>query len=330
MMGNQSRPGHGMMGNHSQPGHGMMGNQSTSRPGGNMSGHGGPMDGSDAEYMRMGKTMLTSQQLMRCLRERSVENILMASERVDRNDTIEITSFLPVIDGEFLPEPIDNLLQSPHIAQYEFIFGFNDGDGSVALGFPYARGLNPDVGLTHANFSSLVDGVTDVYCRSRECAAGMKQAVTFAYTDIDKLDNGTNNLRQWLKIVRDFTFSSEIANAVRRLTKFGASVYAYEFTFSAGNDAMPDGGMTGGGMTGGGMPEGGMPDDGMHGDGMPGGGMPGGGGNMSGGLMNILSGASHGDELMFVFGGALRMDHPVLTQLSRKMMALWTNFAWNG
>ena len=160
--------------------------------------------------------------LLSCLRNKQVEEIMQV--------TPYLPYFFPVIDGEYIPEPVEDLLRSERLGQYDLLIGANRGDASVFYDLLVA---NPDAGFDHTALKRHVEDTMKAHCQCDHIDA-ITQATMFRYNNPDTslFSDSQANLISGLQISFDGVFLTHVVNVARRHTLVGGKSFVYEFTYS--------------------------------------------------------------------------------------------------
>ncbi|XP_038057798.1 uncharacterized protein LOC119729267 [Patiria miniata] len=137
----------------------------------------------------------------------------------------ELGLFGPCLDGEFLPDYADNLLNSPHFGQYDLLLGVNSDDGSYFA-------INPD-GINSATLRAQVTNFFSTSCRCGNIET-LSDAALFFYTK-GALDDTKANQKSLMVFGGDALFYVPTVNYLHshykasESSQYGTKTYFYYF-----------------------------------------------------------------------------------------------------
>ncbi|XP_022258738.1 acetylcholinesterase-like isoform X1 [Limulus polyphemus] len=190
--------------------------------------------------------------------------------------------FAPVIDGIFLPDTPEKLLNENTTKRPNLLVGNNQNEGSFFLVFDFSEIFKreEEVGVTREEFHRLVEKV--IYDASNL----QRKAIIHQYTDWLEEDNIHSNRDMLIDLVGDKFITCDTNEFAHKYAQQGNDVFMYFFTHTPSVSPWPR-----------------------------------------------WMGATHGDEIFFVFGAPLNplLDFSTEEQeFARRIMKHWTNFARTG
>ncbi|XP_013790879.1 acetylcholinesterase-like [Limulus polyphemus] len=189
--------------------------------------------------------------------------------------------FTPVIDGIFLLDIPETLLNENTTKRQNLLVGNNQNEGSYFLVYYFPEILKEEqVGVTRKQFHKLVEKVIP------DANNFQRKAIIHQYTDWLEEDNTYNNRDMLIGMMGDKFITCDTNEFAYKYAERGNDVFMYFFTHTPSVSSWPR-----------------------------------------------WIGATHGDEISFVFGAPLNplLDYSTGEQeLARRIMKHWTNFARTG
>lgn len=153
-----------------------------------------------------------------CLQKADPWELSLKSYDVLPTPTFTPLPFVPVVDGVFLPDTVDMLLNSGSLGKHDVLFGLNKDEGTYFLmyGMP-GFSLSDESLITRKDF---LDGVALALPNLR---AEVKDTAIFEYTDWTDENNRTKNRDLLGGLVGDYMFCSVLEFAHRYAQRGGKS-----------------------------------------------------------------------------------------------------------
>ncbi|XP_076845384.1 cholinesterase-like [Brachyhypopomus gauderio] len=174
-------------------------------------------------------------ELLACLQSADAENIVRHQFNVVRDPTIISVPFPPTVDGDFLLDMPDVLIQSGRFLKTDLLLGLNKNEGSYFLVYG-ASGFD----IHHQSLISreqFYQGVANSLPGFSDMA---REAAAFQYTDWTDELSGQKNRDSLGWLVGDRYFSCPLLDFARRYVEHGGSVRMYRFDHRSSSNSWPE------------------------------------------------------------------------------------------
>ncbi|KAG9338714.1 hypothetical protein JZ751_025383 [Albula glossodonta] len=175
-----------------------------------------------------------STDLESCLRSVEPEKIVSQQNNVLEQHQMVGTAFVPTVDGDFLTDLPDVLIQSGQFKKTDLLLGVNKDEGTYFLvyGAP-GFSITHDSLITRDNF---LQGVGLYLPRLSDIA---REAVVFQYTDWTDEFSGQKNRDALSLIVGDYYITCPLLEFVQRFVAYGNEPYLYFFDHRSSRNIWP-------------------------------------------------------------------------------------------
>uniref|UniRef100_A0A3B4A6U3 Carboxylic ester hydrolase n=1 Tax=Periophthalmus magnuspinnatus TaxID=409849 RepID=A0A3B4A6U3_9GOBI len=165
-----------------------------------------------------------------CLQKVKVEDIVNKQFDVLAPSLITIP-FPPVIDGNFMPHSVEDMLNSQNVPKKDLLIGLNQNEGSFFL--PYGApgfSLNGQSLISRAQF---LEGIPIVL---PQAGTAVREAAIFQYTDWTDENNMTKNRDHMSSLVADYMFVCPVLEFIQKYSQHGwmGVMHGYEIEFIFG------------------------------------------------------------------------------------------------
>uniref|UniRef100_A0A3Q1HDI2 Carboxylic ester hydrolase n=1 Tax=Anabas testudineus TaxID=64144 RepID=A0A3Q1HDI2_ANATE len=170
-----------------------------------------------------------------CLQQADAGEITSKQNDVITQPSILVLPFLPVVDGDFIPDKPEVLLSTGSLPKKELVLGLNKDEGTYFLiyGVPgfNITGQNP---ITRDVF---LHGVTLAMGDGSDVARG---AALFQYTDWADVNNGMKNRDSLGSLIGDQLFVCPVLEFAQRYSQRGGKTFVYLFDHRSSNNPWPE------------------------------------------------------------------------------------------
>ncbi|XP_072551548.1 cholinesterase-like [Salminus brasiliensis] len=175
-----------------------------------------------------------SNDVLACLRTIDPKKIVKMQFDVLRNPTIISIPFPPTVDGDFLLDMPDILLQSGRFLKTEILLGLNKDEGTYFLVYG-AKGY----GLHHQSLITREEFLQGVVSSLPGFSEMAREAAAFQYTDWTDELSGQKNRDALGWLVGDRYFSCPLLDFARRYVEHGGSASVYLFNHRSSSNSWP-------------------------------------------------------------------------------------------
>ncbi|XP_077467543.1 cholinesterase-like [Stigmatopora argus] len=148
--------------------------------------------------------------------------------------TILPIPFPPVVDGYFLPDKIELLLQSPNLPKKDVLFGLNRNEGTYFLVY----GM-PGFNITGESLISRMEFMEGVKIAMADLDAVAKEGAIFHYTDWTDEHNRMKNRDSLGNLVGDRFFVCPLLEFAHRYSQNGGKMFSYSFDHQSSINPWP-------------------------------------------------------------------------------------------
>uniref|UniRef100_A0A3Q3WB44 Carboxylic ester hydrolase n=1 Tax=Mola mola TaxID=94237 RepID=A0A3Q3WB44_MOLML len=170
-----------------------------------------------------------------CLQQVNVTTIAKAQNGVLTNGALSDIPFLPVIDGVFLPDTVDVMLNNDSLPKKDVLLGLNLDEGSYFLvyGVP-GFSISTESLITRDEFLTGVDVIL------RHAHNVTKETAIFHYTDWKDEKNGTKNRDSLISLLSGFMFFCPVQRFAYRYSEIGGNSFLYVFKHRSSVNPWPE------------------------------------------------------------------------------------------
>lgn len=181
----------------------------------------------------LGCPTLNSTELETCLQNTSASLLVHTQFALDRTGFIK-SAFIPVIDGVFLPDTVQALINDDRVPKKELMTGFNKDEGIIFIEMSEVPGFDEGPSLiTREQFQF---GLSLSFPHTHSL---VKNAVAHEYTDWTDEKNHTKNRDALSEFATDYLFICPAFDFARRYAQAGGKIYTYEFTHRSSLNPWP-------------------------------------------------------------------------------------------
>ncbi|XP_067898282.1 cholinesterase-like [Heterodontus francisci] len=173
-------------------------------------------------------------ELLSCLRGKHPQEIVDKSLGILTDSLLSGYVFIPVIDGDFLTDQPEELIQMGNFKQIQILAGVNKDEGSYFLMYE-APGFKRDTDslITREEF---LQGVRMSFPDAGDIGL---EAIVFQYTDWTDANNATKNRDALVEVAGDCNFICPLMDFANKFAECGNTAYVYLFDHRASNADWP-------------------------------------------------------------------------------------------
>ncbi|XP_078526161.1 acetylcholinesterase isoform X2 [Lissotriton helveticus] len=172
--------------------------------------------------------------LVNCLRTKHPQELIDEEWSVLPQPSVFRFAFVPVVDGDFLPEPAESMLNLGNFKETDILVGVNSNEGSYFLVYG-APGFSKDNDSLISR-EDFLGGVKMSVPQANEIA---NEAVVLQYTDWTDENNGLKNRKAMDDLVGDHNVICPVVQTASKYVEHGNKVYTYLFSHQASNLMWP-------------------------------------------------------------------------------------------
>ncbi|XP_066541724.1 cholinesterase-like [Hoplias malabaricus] len=176
----------------------------------------------------------SSKHVLACLRNAAPEKIVQHQYSVIRDPMMLSIPFLPTVDGEFLVDMPEILIQSGRFLKTELLLGLNKDEGSYFLIYG-AKGFGIH-NQSLINREQFLQGVDLSLSGFSEMA---REAAAFQYTDWTDEMSGQKNRDSLGLLVGDYYISCPLLDFTRKYVEHGGKARVYLFNHRSSSNSWP-------------------------------------------------------------------------------------------
>ncbi|KAM3616278.1 uncharacterized protein V6R79_015333 [Siganus canaliculatus] len=163
-------------------------------------------------------------QLEECLLQLDAGKITLMQSDVITEPHLLAFPFVPVVDGNFLPDEVEVLLRIGSFPKKELLLGLNEDEGTYFVLYEVpGYSLNDQSPITRKEF---LNGVS---LTMRDASEVSRETATFQYTDWTDENNGIKNRDLLSNLVGDRFFFCPMLEFARRYSQNGGRTFLYFF-----------------------------------------------------------------------------------------------------
>ncbi|XP_075891948.1 acetylcholinesterase-like isoform X1 [Nelusetta ayraudi] len=181
----------------------------------------------------LGCPTLNSTELETCLQNTSASLLVHTQFALDAAGFIK-SPFIPVIDGVFLPDTVQALINDDRVPKKDLMTGFNRDEGIIFIELSEVPGFDQGPSLITREQFLFGLGISFPHTHSL-----VKNAVTHEYTDWTDEKNHTKNRDALSEFATDYLFICPAFDFARRYAQAGGNIYTYEFTHRSSLNPWP-------------------------------------------------------------------------------------------
>ncbi|XP_069543453.1 acetylcholinesterase-like isoform X1 [Brachyistius frenatus] len=170
-----------------------------------------------------------------CLQQADPHKIATKQFDVLTEHTVLSIPFAPLVDGDFLPDKVEVLLDSRNLPRKEVVLGLNKDEGSYFLVY----GL-PGFDITRQSLitrNEFLKGVEISMANSNDVT---REAAIFQYTDWTDDNNRTKNRDSLSGLVADQLFVCPVIDFAHRYSQHGGKAFLYLFDHRSSVNPWPE------------------------------------------------------------------------------------------
>ncbi|XP_069752913.1 cholinesterase-like isoform X1 [Narcine bancroftii] len=173
-------------------------------------------------------------ELVNCLRRKNPEEIVVNSLGIVTGSLLSGCVFAPIVDGDFLSDLPDELIQMKKFKKIQILAGVNKDEGSYFLVYE-APGFKKDTEslITREEF---LKGIKMTFPDAGDIGV---EAVVFQYTDWTDKNNATKNRDALAAVAGDRNFICPLMHFANKIAECGNTAYVYLFDHHASNADWP-------------------------------------------------------------------------------------------
>ncbi|XP_078058761.1 cholinesterase-like [Mustelus asterias] len=173
-------------------------------------------------------------ELVSCLRGKHPQEIVEKSLGILTDNLLSGCVFTPVIDGDFLTDQPEELIQMGNFKQLQILAGVNKHEGSYFLLYE-APGFKKDTDslITREEF---LQGVKMSFPEAGDIGL---EAIVLQYTDWTDENNATKNRDALIDVAGDCNFICPLMDFANKFAEYGNTAYVYLFDHRASNADWP-------------------------------------------------------------------------------------------
>ncbi|XP_060902246.1 acetylcholinesterase-like [Labrus mixtus] len=173
-------------------------------------------------------------QLEACLQKVDAWKLTSKTYDVFTKPSLIALPFVPVVDGDFLPDTVEALLSSGNLRKQELLFGLNKDEGTYFLMYGV-----PGFSLTGESLITRKDFLNAVGLAMSDSSAVAREAAISEYTDWSDENNKIKNRDLLGSLVGDQMFCSHLEFA-ERYSKRGGKSFLYSFDHRSSVNPWPE------------------------------------------------------------------------------------------
>lgn len=173
------------------------------------------------------------EQMMECLR--NTDPLHLAGNETNENFGVVEFAFTPIVDGVFLDDMPEKLLERKDFKKTKLLLGSNTEEGTYFIIYHLTEAFknSEDVYLTREDFiKSVIELTPNVNPLGQE-------AIVFEYTDWLNPDDPIKNRDEIDKLVGDYHFTCHVNRVANKYAATGNEVYMYYFTHRSSQNPWP-------------------------------------------------------------------------------------------
>lgn len=170
-----------------------------------------------------------------CLQKANADDIVTKQNDVILEPALISIPFAPIIDGDFLPQSIEELLSSSNPSNKEVLFGLNRDEGTYFL--PYGLPGFNNTGQSLITRKEFLEGIP---IAMDNVVDAIKQAVIFQYTDWTDESNRMKNRDFMGSLVGDQQFVCPVLEFAQWYSQGGAKTFLYWFDHRSSVNSWPE------------------------------------------------------------------------------------------
>uniref|UniRef100_A0A8C6MA17 Carboxylic ester hydrolase n=1 Tax=Nothobranchius furzeri TaxID=105023 RepID=A0A8C6MA17_NOTFU len=174
-------------------------------------------------------------QMEDCLQQADPQRISEKQYEVLTKPTVLALPFLPVVDGDFLPDQVEVLLNTTNLPKKELMLGLvkNEGTYFLVYGMP---GFN----MTGDSLISRNDFLEGILIAMIDDSDISRETTIFQYTDWNDVENRTKNRNLLGNLVGDQLFFCPVLEFAQRYSQHGGKTYMYLFDHQSSVNPWPE------------------------------------------------------------------------------------------
>ncbi|XP_015245175.1 PREDICTED: acetylcholinesterase-like [Cyprinodon variegatus] len=176
-----------------------------------------------------------SAHLETCLQQADPHKISVKQYEVIPQPSLLSLPFGPIVDGEFLPDEVEVMLDSSNLPKKDLMIGLNKDEGTYFLLY----GM-PGFSLTGQSLISRNDFLKGIPIAMADSSHAVKEAAVFHYTDWTDEDNGMKNRDSLGSLVGDQLFVCPVLDFAQRYSQGGGKTLLYFFDHMSSTNPWPD------------------------------------------------------------------------------------------
>lgn len=192
-------------------------------------------DRSQRLAQRLGCLLSPQDKLEACLQKADAKDIASQQFEVAPEPSLVNVPFAPVVDGNFLPHSVEELLSSNNLPKKDVLFGLNQDEGTYFL--PYGLPGFNNTGQSLITRKQFLQGIPIALY---EAGDAIKEAAIFQYTDWSDEHNRTKNRNNMGSLVGDQLFVSPVLEFMHRYSQRGAKSFLYWFDHRSSVNPWPE------------------------------------------------------------------------------------------
>ncbi|XP_068601316.1 acetylcholinesterase-like [Brachionichthys hirsutus] len=168
-----------------------------------------------------------------CLQEAEPQTMTLKQYEVFANLTITPFPFVPVVDGVFLTDKVEVLLNAGKLPKKDLLIGFNQNEGSYLLVGVPGFNITSQSLITRDEF---LNGVAIVMSGAHDVT---RDAIISKYTDWTDENNRMKNRDSLSSLVGDQTFACPVLDFAHRYSQHGGRTFFYYFDHRSSKNPWP-------------------------------------------------------------------------------------------
>nr|XP_057936654.1 acetylcholinesterase-like isoform X1 [Doryrhamphus excisus] len=170
-----------------------------------------------------------------CLQKSDPGTITSKQYEVLKQPSVLTNPFLPLVDGNFLPDEPEVLLQSNDLTKKELLIGLNKDEGTYFL----AYGM-PGYHITGESLITRKEFMEGVKIAMADFGSVAKEAAIFQYTDWTDQNNRMKNRDSFGSLVGDQLFVCPVLEFAQRYSQYGGKTLLYFFDHRSSINPWPE------------------------------------------------------------------------------------------
>ncbi|KAK7909771.1 hypothetical protein WMY93_014455 [Mugilogobius chulae] len=189
---------------------------------------------SKALVQKLGCPLSPSAKTESCLQKVKVDDFNMLQYAVVSMSFMNLP-YGPVVDGTFLPLPVQDMLNHKDLPKKDVIFGLNQDEGTYFMmyGIP-GFNLSGESLMTRAQFIQSMDIVLP------DPVKALKETVIAHYTDWSDQYNETKNRDSIANVIADYMFVCPVSDFMQKYSARGAKTFLYWFGHHSSVNPWPE------------------------------------------------------------------------------------------